>query len=125
MSREVLGPLIRSGGLRDVLVDDIHVHAVAGGADLTAKLYIPESTPDPRVNLNWLPSNRSPLLLRSLKPILTRAVSKQGAILADIDITFDDFETGDAYSTYLLTVSLLHLESDFEDRAVLGSFRNR
>ncbi len=116
-SRENLGPLIRSGGIRDAMVGDVEIKMVAGGAGLTAILFIPENTPDPRINLDWLPPNRSTILLRTLKPTLLKASSRMGAIAADVSVEFSDFETGDAYSTYLLTVSLLRVEP--ENRAVL------
>lgn len=125
LTRETLGSMIRSGGVRDAMIGDVETKYVAGGADLIVTMFIPENTPDPKINLNWLPTNHTTPLLRLLKPVFIKAASRMGAIAADIEVKFSDFETGDAYSTYLLTVSFLQMKADPEPRATLGTLKNR
>lgn len=116
--------MIRSSGVHGAMVGDVGVKSVAGGADMTVTIFIPENTPDPKVNFNWLPPNHSTPLLRSLRPVFVRAASRLGAIAADVDLKFSDFETGDAYSTYLLTVSFIQM-ADSGTRATLAHLKNR
>lgn len=123
-SRERLGSIIRSGGLRGVLVGDVTVVGKGDGGVVSVILYYPEDTPDPTTNPNWLPPNRSRLILRSIKSLLPKFTPASTAV-SNPEVTVADFEMGDAYCTYLLTMSVSFLDDTSENRVLLGYLKNR
>ena len=103
-SRERLGSILRAGGLRGVLLGDVTIESKGEGGVVAVILYYPEVTPDPRTNLNWLPPNRSTPILRLIRPLLSK-FAPPGVKVSSPEVSFTDFETGDAYCTYTLTMS--------------------